>query len=103
MLLNPAAKKPGPPARLKKFARWTVQVTDTFGGEANYAWVRNYEIVTPEPTSQTRVVKRAKEIAGWTGHECKTERIDSDTYIVRPKRLLQIMFIDYKDSYEASV
>ncbi len=44
-----------------------VEVTDTFGGEANYGWVRRYELDVIDASSGFSVVRRAKREIGWTG------------------------------------
>jgi len=33
---------------------WSVEITDTFGGEANYSWVRRYELVATTPRGAMR-------------------------------------------------
>jgi hypothetical protein len=64
---------------------WRVTVTDTFAGEANYAWVRRYEFTAPAGASQRDVIRRAKATAGWQGRTT-TERDGGDGFIVRPGR-----------------
>jgi hypothetical protein len=48
-----------------------IEVTDTFGGEANYAWVRRKTVEVPEKITRRSVVQRAKKEMGWTGERCK--------------------------------
>jgi hypothetical protein len=50
-----------------------IELTDTFGGEANYSWVRRYTLDTPENISQRALVRRIKSIAGLTGVRCNTD------------------------------
>jgi hypothetical protein len=33
---------------------WDVEITDTFGGEANYAWARRFEVVAKTPRGAMR-------------------------------------------------
>lgn len=66
-----------------------VEVTDTFGGEANYAWVRRYAIADG---TRRALVRRAKRAAGWTGIRCAVSEY-GDTIEVRPAGLCQVMFI----------
>jgi len=70
-----------------------IEVTDTFGGESNYCWVKRYEIhETDKALTKRQIVLRAKKLAGWTGLRCKTydnvDRID-----IHPVGICQIMFI----------
>jgi hypothetical protein len=50
-----------------------IELTDTFGGEANYSWVRRYTLATPENISQRALVRRIKKAAGITGVRCVTD------------------------------
>ena len=48
--------------------RYDIEMTDTFGGEANYCWVRRAEIEVPDGTDTSRIiVRRAKKALGITG------------------------------------
>jgi hypothetical protein len=74
-----------------------VEVTDTFGGEANYCWVHRHRITVPVNAKRAQVVRAAKAAEGWTGIQCETE--DNGDYItLRPRGLLQVMFITYAGS-----
>lgn len=44
---------------------WKLEVTDTFGGEANYCWVDRQEL--PGKTTERGVVRRLKAMMGITG------------------------------------
>jgi len=46
---------------------WGVEVTDTFGGEANYCWVNRYEITTAGGISNLALVRRIKSVTGYSG------------------------------------
>ena len=50
-----------------------LELTDTFGGEANYSWVRRYALDTPDDISRRALVRRIKNAAGITGVRCKTD------------------------------
>lgn len=81
---------------------YQVEVTDTFGREANYGWVRRYLIDAPTAPYRSAayrrdLVKRAKAAAGWTGERCETHDM-GDGYELRPRRMLQVMFITSWDS-----
>ena len=49
--------------------RHLVEITDTFGGEANYSWVVRGDIYTQKDTINARV-RAAKKFAGWQGIKC---------------------------------
>ena len=71
-----------------------VEVTDTFGGDANYGWVKRTTL--PAGLTDRQVIRRAKAFAGWTG--CRCDRVDYSDYVeLRPRRLCQVMFISYKE------
>lgn len=62
------------------------ECTDTFGGEANYSWVKREKHIMKN-TSQIALVKKAKKIFGLTGVRSKTSkygeviRIDFDPHL----------------------
>lgn len=76
---------------------WNVEVTDTFGGEANYCWVNRYTVA--DSGRNSTVVRRAKKAAGWSGMRCSVSSC-GDMIEVRPvgKRApCWIMFITWND------
>ncbi len=87
---------------------YQIEVTDTFGGEANYCWVRR-ETVPAEDVpkahpgengylEQVRIgrylVRRAKAFAGWTGMRCETSHY-GDMIDIRPRGVCQVCFITW--------
>lgn len=44
--------------------RYAIEVTDTYGGEPNYVWVRRG---TTTRTSRRGLIAAAKTLAGWDG------------------------------------
>jgi hypothetical protein len=72
-----------------------IEVTDTFGGEANYSWVKRYEIKLNEKYSDYKIVREAKKLAGWTGLKCQREEF-SDTIRLKPSKVCQVMFITFE-------
>lgn len=46
---------------------WDIEVTDLFGGEANYCWVNRYDITTADDISDLALVRRIKSVAGYSG------------------------------------
>lgn len=91
---------------------YNVEYTDTFGGEANYSWVRRAVIHMPELTHygydgstnysaankvyRRELVRRAKAVCGLTTVRGSGQWI-GDTYEFRPYRSATIMFITWRD------
>lgn len=70
-----------------------IEVTDTFGGEANYCWAkRGYT----KAQSRRGLINAAKKLAGWDGW-CRVKVEDTgDMLIVRPtdtSGVCQIAFV----------
>lgn len=92
---------------------YEVELTDTFGGEANYTWVNRQTVNMPELTHygydggtnyskankvfERELMKAAKASVGLTGVRGRVERY-GDSMTFRPYGLLQIMFISYRDA-----
>lgn len=51
---------------------YDIEVTDTFGGEANYSWVKRFTIPDRPRESTLALVRRAKKAAGLNGVKCDT-------------------------------
>ena len=69
---------------------WDIEVTDTFGGEANYCWVDRYAIRMPDDISDLALVRRIKSVAGYSGIRGRTE-ISGDSVEIRfPSRCIVI-------------
>lgn len=80
---------------------YKVEVTDTFGGEANYCWVHRHELPYFEAQAdgfvkRSQLVRAAKKAEGWTGMRCDVQDM-GDQIVVKPRGLLQVMFIDWQD------
>ena len=68
------------------------ELTDTYGGEANYSWVRRGEV---EATSEREIVRLVKAELGMTNF--KGHRKDyGDMLEFRPYGLLQVLFITFR-------
>ena len=72
-----------------------IEVTDTFGGEANYCWVKRG---TTKAQSRRGIINAVKDLAGWTGW-CRVKVEDwGDTMVVRPtdtSGVCQIAFVTW--------
>ena len=53
--------------------RYDIEMTDTFGGEANYCWVRRASIEAPCTSTSAMLVRRAKRALGITGRHKTTD------------------------------
>lgn len=70
------------------------ELTDTFGGESNYSWVRRHEVEVPSDISRRSAVTMAKKWAGWTGFRCDTWDF-GDLYDIRPHGICQVLFVTF--------
>ncbi len=92
--------------------RYDVEYTDTFAGEANYAWVKRDIITMPELTHygydgssnyvkankvfEREMMKAAKAVMGLTNVRGTTVH-HGDMSEFRPFRSCTVMFVTYKD------
>lgn len=77
---------------------YQVEYTDTFGGEANYCWVKRatidspFDDIVPHATATRRLKRAAKAKMGLTG--VKGEWYDSgDFYEFRPRNMCTVLFV----------
>lgn len=52
---------------MEKTMKVLAELTDTYGGEANYSWVRRVELEVPDTLSDRAIVRRAKKAVGVEG------------------------------------
>jgi hypothetical protein len=71
-----------------------VEVTDTFGGEANYAWVKRHSFMVPDALSNYSVVRRVKKFIQWSGQRCATTHY-GDMIELRPQGKRLVAFITF--------
>ena len=92
--------------------KYDIELTDTFGGEANYTWVKRDSVAMPELTHygydgstnyakankvyKRELMKAAKAAMGLTGVRGRVSDY-GDTIEFRPYGLLQVMFITWRD------
>ena len=72
-----------------------LELTDTFGGEANYSWVKRAELIFEKPYTDRQFMRAAKAALGLTGTRCRVEN-HGDSVTLRPCGLLQIAFIQFR-------
>lgn len=72
--------------------KYQVELTDTFGGNANYSWVRRGVIEDADNLTERSLVRRAKQMmelngvrgsSGWVG----------ETYEFRPHNACVVLFV----------
>lgn len=73
---------------------WDCEYTDTFGGEANYAWVRRAE-VTANGASQRAMTRRFKSALGLTGLRGRAYW-NGDVWEFRPYGLCTVAFATFR-------
>lgn len=68
-------------------------MTDTFGGEPNFAWARRGEIDLPEGASDLALVRRVKKALGIEGVRCRKQNW-GETLVLHPIGQCVVVFID---------
>lgn len=71
---------------------WKAEYTDTFGGQANYSWLRTVEFELPDTASNRQIVTEAKAKLGLTGVRCRTTAY-GDCFELRPSNSCTVVFI----------
>jgi hypothetical protein len=79
---------------------YQVEHTDTFEGQANYCWVRRYEI-SPRGNGTHKgerlsLVRQAKALCGLSGVRADTTDY-GDMVEIRPRGVCQIIFVTWID------
>ena len=72
---------------------FSVEYTDTFGGEANYAWCKRVELDLPDTVKDRTLVRKAKEALGLTGVPCRREELGGETIALYPRGSNTVVFI----------
>jgi hypothetical protein len=73
---------------------YNLEMTDTFGGEANYSWVKRGQLDAPAGASRLTLVRRAKAWAGLTGMTCEVSD-HGDMIAIRPRGQCVVMFVTW--------
>lgn len=74
----------------------SMEMTDTFGGEANYSWVTRKEITIPDNTSDLKIVRACKKALEITGVKCIKEDI-GDMIKLKLINACIVVFITFKE------
>lgn len=72
----------------------TIEHTDTFGGDANYCWVKRWHSF--RKLTDLQAVRLAKRICGLSGHRCRSENW-GDVIALYPAGICQVIFIGWQD------
>ena len=75
---------------------WDVEYTDTFGGEANYSWVRRATIGFRKGESKYGLMRRAKAAVGLAGVRGRVDH-QGDRVEFRPFKHCTVMFVIWND------
>jgi hypothetical protein len=73
--------------------RFQAELTDTFGGEANYSWVKRVEFEAPETITDRALVRLGKAVLGLSGVRCVTYNHGSCMFELRPVGSCTVAFI----------
>ena len=71
---------------------YNLELTDTFGGEANYSWVKRDTLNMPDNASRRMIVRRAKAWAGITNQRCEVYDA-GDIIDIRPRGVCVALFV----------
>ena len=81
---------------MKPNQKFNVEYTDTFGGEANYCWVKRATIETPYDPTTSLLMRRAKASVGLSGIRGVTHDY-GDLIDFRPYGSATVMFVSWSD------
>jgi hypothetical protein len=73
--------------------KFRFEYTDTFGGEANYSWVKRNEEDFPENISDLALMRRAKKWAGLSNVRGRSENW-GDTLAFYPRGYNTVLFVN---------
>lgn len=79
------------------------EMTDTFGGESNYSWVRRGKIECKpgEDYSDLAAIRRVKKEIGWNGIRCRVENY-GETIALYTSGMCRVCFISFHTHGRAS-
>jgi hypothetical protein len=80
-----------------KIERFDVEYTDTFGGEANYCWVKRETIEVSRGAKRPTIVRAAKLALGLTGVRCRVTDF-GDMIEIRPRDYCTVAFVSWHDA-----
>jgi hypothetical protein len=84
--------------KTENVCEYSFEYTDTFGGEANYSWVKRGSVFIPiikgehYKKEETRIIKAVKQALGLTGIRC-AKYWQGETLCLKPSGSCTIVFI----------
>lgn len=81
-----------------KMVKYDVEVTDTFGGEANYCWVKRFTLEVPQDITKLAFSRRVKALIGWTGLRCRVSDFGNGSLDIRPVNMCQVCFTVFRET-----
>ena len=81
---------------MQNILTYDVEYTDTFGGEANYSWVRRASFTGPDDMPQREVMRKARALVGLTGVRGTFEN-QYECFALRPYGSHTIMFVTWRE------
>lgn len=75
------------------------EYTDTFGGEANYSWVKREDVDLPANTTNRALVRAAKKWAGLTGVRCDVGDAGG-AIAIYPRGMATVLLVTYLCHYD---
>ena len=78
--------------------KFTAEYTDTFGGEANYCWVKRTTF-SVKTNSNLAILRKAKALMGLSNVRGRTEDW-GDTLCFKPYGSCTVLFVTYTEGME---
>lgn len=75
---------------------WALEYTDTFGGDANYSWIRRETMPSKEGETQRSIMRRAKAEMGLTGLKGETYNY-GDFLQFKPRGYCTVLFVQWEE------
>jgi hypothetical protein len=77
----------------KDTMKFRCEWTDTYGGEANYSWVRRGEFTAPANATRRMLLSRARRELGLDGLRLRVTGDYGDMIEARPSRMACVLFV----------
>jgi hypothetical protein len=75
---------------------FTFEYTDTFGGEANYAWVRRVHRYLNADISDAKLKREAKRVMNMSGVRGRWESHSDEVLAFYPSGIAAVLFVTYE-------
>ena len=73
------------------------ELTDTFGGQSNYAWVKRASVDAPDNLTDLAIVRRAKKWAELNGMACTVYSNYGDGFAIYPRHACVVLFVTFEE------